>query len=383
MVADGALGLGGSAVEESPNDDRFCLEQGQMEDERLACLGSHRLDMEQFLDGLEAVLKEGGFSLEWLSGSDNAYASWQTYPKRGTWLFLTDSQMAREIAKSLASHLRCPLHWFEAHCDIRGENAKLGYQGREVTAEGKVRLMPSTNLDGTDLNSITAGKVEDRLQQILNELTGCDDEPSRSHEFQVFRPPRTPQAPEAQVKLDLLDAKRVQDMIRAIDEGLVATLTREADDRYSLRVILESGTQHTCYAGPATVSALERGLDERQRLKLLSPSVRPAGKNFRIPPRIYSSTEVEVRRLLADMLDLDRFTIDIDRPLGLTGLTRDQFVTLMHLLSERYRIPIDETMINLIADSENWSSATQKMTVSDLAHFANDKFLNERQWDRN
>ncbi|HEV3444497.1 MAG TPA: hypothetical protein VG099_07630 [Gemmataceae bacterium] len=353
-----------------------------MEDERLACLGSHRLDMEQFLDGLEAVLKEGGFSLEWLSGADHAYASWQTYPEQGTWLFLTDSEMARAIAKGLAIHLRCPLHWFEAHCDIRGENAKLGYQAREVTEEGKVRLMPSDNLDGTDLNSITVGKVEDRLQQILDELTGCEDKPSRSHEFQLFRPPKTPEAPEVQVKLEVVDAKRVQEMIHAIDEGLVATLTREADDTYSLRVILESGTQHTSYAGPATVSALKRGLNERQRLKLLSPSVRPVSKKFRIPPRIYSSTEVEVRRLLADMLALDRFTIDIDRPLGLTGVTRDQFVTLMHLLSERYRIPIDETMINLIADSENWNSATQKMTVSDLAHFASDKFLNERQWDR-
>jgi hypothetical protein len=315
-------------------------------------------------------------------GSGSCIRLLANIPTQGTWLFLTNSDMAREIAKSLAIRLRCPLDWFEARCDVRGANAKLGYEGREVTADGKVRLMPSTSLDGTDLNSITAGKVEDRLQQILNELTGCEDKPSRSHEFQVFRTAKMPEAPEAQVKLEVVDAKRVHDMIHAIEEGLVATLTREAGDTYSLRIILESGTQHTCYAGSATVSALKRDLNDRQRLKLLSPSIRPADTKFRIPPRIYSSTEVEVRRLLADMLGLDRFTIDIDRPLGVTGVTRDQFVTLMHLFSERYRIPIDETMINLIAASENWSSAAYKMTVSDLARFVSDKFLNERQWDR-
>jgi hypothetical protein len=354
-----------------------------MNDERSACVGSHHLNADQFVDGLERVLKEGGFSLEWLPEADQAYASWETYPREGTWLFLTDSGMAREIAKRLAIHLRCPLHWFEAKCGIRGKNAGLGYQAREITAEGKVRLVPSTNLDGKDLSSITFGKVEDRLQQILIELIGCKDEPSRAHDFQVFRPSKIQEGPEAPAETKAVDAKRLQEMIEAIDEGLVATLIREANDRYSLRVILESGTQHTCYAGSATVLALRDSLNEQQRSKLLSPSVRPAGKDFRIPPRIYSCTEVEVRRFLADMLGVDRFTIDVDRPLGVTGVTPEQFVALMHLLSERYKIPIDETMIHQIADIEHWSSAAQEVTLGDLAQFASAKFLNERQWDRN
>ncbi len=145
---------------------------------------------------------------------------------------------------------------------------------------------------------------------------------------------------------------------------------------------MESGTRHTSYASPMNVTSLKAMLNDQQRAKLLVPSIRPAKKAFGVPRRVYSSDEIEIRRSLAEMLAVDRFTIDIDQPLLSTGITREQFVLLMKVQAKRHKIPIQQSFLDQLADEEHWATTVKKLTISELASFIFDKFMDERQWDR-
>jgi len=353
-----------------------------MYQEQAACLGNQDLQLEEFLTGLELALADGGYSLEWAPGANQAYASWEAFPKTGTWLFVSDPNMSRQLGQLLAIRFGKTLQWFGASCEVRGEKGVLAFEAREITAEGKVRLVPTTRLDEENLKDVTYGKPEDRVYQILSELIGAEDRRAQSHDFQLFRNFSVPLAEKKRESSTQVDSKRVKQLVEAIDRGLVATVMRQAHDLCALRVIEESGVIATSYASPEDVTALKALLNEDQRAKLLAPSIRPASKKFQVPPRVYSSDEIEIRNLLAEMLAADRFTIDIDRPLQATGITREQFVVLMKDQAKRHNIPIEQSLLDLLVDEENWTTAVKKLTIRDLARFIYDKFLDERQWNR-
>jgi len=354
-----------------------------MYQEQSACLGNHTLQLDEFLGGLELALADGGYSLEWAAPeAEHAYASWETAPKGGTWLFVSDAGVSRQLAQLLAIHLGKTLKWFAARCKVEGEKGTLAFEAREITAEGKLRFLPSTRLDGENLEDATYGKAEDRVQQILRELIGAEDQPAQSHDFQLFRNLSAPLADDLRDDSTRVDTEHISQLVQAVDKGLVATIMRDAHDYCSLRVIEESGTIATYYMKPEEITAFKTSLDEHQLTKLLAPSIRRPSKKFRAPSRVYSGTEIEIRRLLAEMLGVDRFKIDIDRPLQATGVTREQFVVLMTDLAKRHRIPMEQSLLDLIVEEEHWATAMKKLTISNLASFIYDKSLNERQWDR-
>jgi len=346
------------------------------------CLGNRNLPLDEFLTGLELALADGGYSLEWAPGANQAYATWETFPKTGTWLFVSDTTMSRQLGELLAIRLGKTLHWFSARCEVEGDKGALAFEAREITAEGKLRLVPSTGLDGENLEDISYGKPEDRVHQILSELIGTEDSPAQCHDFQLFRNCSAQLAEEMRDSSIRADSERIRQLVEAIDSGLVTTIMREAHDRCALRVIMESGIISTSYASPENVSALKALLNDQQRAKLVAPSIRPPSKGFQVPRRVHSSGEIEIRRSLAEMLAVDRFTIDIDRPLHSTGITREQFVLLMKDQAKRHRIPIEQSFLDLLADDEHWATTVKKLTISELASFVYHKFLDERQWDR-
>ena len=353
-------------------------------------LGNRQLALSDFLDGLAAVLEAGGYSLEWLPGAKLAYATWFTFPDHGTWLDI-NLAMSRDIAGRLAIQLDKPFEWYLARCDSDREQGRLSFEARQITTEGKVQLMPSTSLDDEDLEAVTFGKIEDRLGQILDALSGwVGKSASQDHQFRLFQYPPGQPRPAVSEPGSTIDEKKVQQLVDAINngkflnrllgEGIVVTLGQEEADRYAVQILYEDGMTCRYYARAATVAALKARLNDQQRSTLRAPSIRPPSKDYRIPRRRYTDTEIDVRRALAELLSVDRFTVDIDKPLAATGLTREQFVALMQLLSERFKIPIENAIIEQFAS--RWSDVARKITIKDIAAFAYDKSYRERQWER-
>ena len=354
-----------------------------MEVDWLCSVGHQALELELFLDALETAVRHLGFAVEWVPQSNSYYAGWTTYRKSGTWLFIGDSVASREIAVSMSETLGRDLHWFEARCERDDKHTKLAYEAREVSIAGKFRPMPSTRLDGKNLHKVAYGKAEDRIQQLVDDLIGLGEDKSlKSHHFKLFRVEQNPQAHESEPQFRPVDSKRVEEMLAAIERGIVATLTRESVDRLLLSVVGEPGSGINCYANLATVNEFESRLTEDQRVKLQRPSIRPAPKDPRLPRRNHNFAEIDTRRLLAGILEVDRYSIDIDAPLMDCDMTREHLLELMRQMGDHFRVPIDDGLVNTLANEDTWHSVVQYLSLRDLGRFAYDKFFNERQWDR-
>lgn len=242
-----------------------------METETQVCFGSNDVDISTLVDALADAIDACGLSVDWAPDVDPIYLDWYGYGDSGAWVHCSSGRIARDLAKSVAAILGTQLSLYESACALTAETGELSFQARTISAEGKVMPKASTALDDENLGDITAGKVRDRLSQLLELLKCCNSDAIISHSCKVFSSGGEQLNPTA--KATLIRENRVQDILSEIERGISATLARYDGDTYEFVIQTVAGYPSTIYASVAEKEAVEAALTNEARARIAVPTV--------------------------------------------------------------------------------------------------------------
>ena len=158
-----------------------------------AAIGAADLSLDRLITAIEHVLADARYSLEWVPGAitdkyfgTKLYLQWMASPEQGSWLVLPVEPHGSRIAAALVRELQRPLVYHVAHWYSEGRRGEVGVATYEMQAGGQKSPRP-TGLESRDLDEITEGGPEDRLQQLIGLLTGIRDTPeSAQYSFPIY-----------------------------------------------------------------------------------------------------------------------------------------------------------------------------------------------------
>lgn len=242
-----------------------------MESESQICFGSREIEIGRLVDALALAAGNCGLTLDWQPNAEAAYVNWYGYAASGSWIHCSDSAIARQLAKEIARDLGIELALFKATCEYDAESGELGYEARAVSSTGKIMPMPSTSLDDKYLDGITAGKIDNRLSQILDELTGCHIPPFVSHSFRLFA--KSSASPHSTEKAERVIERRVEETLLELENGISATLARYDSDSYEYVIRTRGGYPSAIYVSEAEMRMIQSRLRDDISAKIRLPTI--------------------------------------------------------------------------------------------------------------
>ncbi len=251
-----------------------------MEVFQIAGVGAVDLEPEPTVAALERIVQRLGYVLEWRPGAKTWKASgcamrifWRYFPERGTWLDLPLAPHDRKIATALVQELGRPLIYHEAIWLIDANTGSLQVRSSELQSDGSLRSRP-TGLEGADLDTITSGRGEERVDQLLRRmmgLLGCKI-PARGKGFYLFELDAAGALPDSGPYAPVNDSRLNQALDLLRQPSIRGKLERTGIDQFILN-IFKQPTTHTFYINYLTAEALKQALRGADLPPLQSPSI--------------------------------------------------------------------------------------------------------------
>lgn len=340
--------------------------------ESTSCFGCRTIGHGEFMAGLESALTQAGFEFEWADGAQVEPCSWVRFSGRGSWFSLVSHEIAEELAVLVAAQLKSPIDLLRVESVDDRRNPDLSFVARQIQPDGTVGLLPMNDFEGADLVSLTAGRADDRREQVLHLLIGTDhDRVVDSGSCTIFRRTRRRKSGVAK-SAGTSDSNRVRQAIDELKECVSAMLAREGSDQYALKIVRPEACDLTIYMNSASAQVLQASLPTEFRAKLQRPGLRGStGSASEAPKRQYNDTEVAIRKFLAEMLGVDRFTIDWDQPLSATTATADQLSRLMQFICDTYGDEVQDRAVSSAFQIGGQSIEIRDLTIHQLSQYAN------------
>ncbi len=322
--------------------------------------------------GLDAALAHAGFEFEWVDGAQAEPCGWVRFSDCGSWFSLASHDVAAELASLVAARLKTTVDLLKVESVDDRRTPGLSFVARRIQPDGAMGLLPMNDLEGVDLVSLTAGRADDRREQVLNLLIGAGhDRVVDSGNCTIFRRQQRVNS-DTTKPAGTADTNRVQQAISELKECVNAALAREDSDQYALKIIRPETCDLTIYMNAASAQLLQTSLPAELQAKLQRPGLRGSkGSAFEAPKRQYDDAEIAIRKFLAEMLGINRFTIDVDQPLSVKKATADQLAGLMQFISKTYGDEVHDRPLEaslLVGDA---SIHIRDLTIHQLSRYAN------------
>lgn len=272
----------------------------------------------------------------------------------------------------VAAQLKSPIDLFKVESVDDRRSPGLSFVARQVHPDGTAGLLPMNHHEGVDLVGITAGRADDRREQVLNLLIGSGrDRIVASGNCTIFR--RSQRLKSDRTKPSgTADSNRVQQAMGELKDCVSATLPRADADQYSLKIIRAEACDLTISMNATTAEFLKTTLPDELQAKLQRPGLRgSAGSTIEVPRRQYNDEEVAIRKFLAEMLGVDRFTIDVDQPLSATKATAHQLARLMQFICETYGDEVQDQAVASAFQIGDQSVEIRDLTIHQHSQYAN------------
>lgn len=253
-----------------------------------AAVGAADLPLDLLLSTTEHVLSDARYALEWVPGaitdeygSTKLYVQWLAAPQQGSWLVLPIDPHGNRIALALVRELQRPLVYHVANWYSGGRHGEMGVVSYQMEPVGEKRARP-TGLESKDLDRITEGGSEDRLQQLIRLLIGIRDTPDAAeYTFPIYEvADGSDEDAVAGPAEEVSEGRLNETLVLLRRPGSRAMLRREGPSSYLAEIEGVEEWRINVYMNAQTASALASATMREQLPLLANPSVRGAKAIF-------------------------------------------------------------------------------------------------------